>query len=175
MRYTEPRRFGSVHWQPDSPQPHWLLANLGLEPLEPGFDGEYLKRLSRNRRQAVKNFIMDGRVVVGVGNIYANESLFLAGIRPTVRANRVSKTAYNNLAAQIVKVLTEAIALGGTTLRDFVGSNGEPGYFKQKLFVYDRAGEPCLRCSTTLKLVTVGQRASVYCPKCQRSQSFGVN
>ena len=172
LRFNDPRRFGSWHWQGGNVLEHWLLRDLGVEPFDPLFDGDYLKARGAGRKQAVKNFIMDGKVVVGVGNIYATEALFLAGVRPTVRANRVSREAYARIAQSIVKVLGEAIEMGGTTLRDFVGTNGEPGYFKQKLYAYGRAGEPCRRCAALLKQVIVGQRSSVYCPKCQRAQGF---
>lgn len=172
LRYNDPRRFGSMHWQPGVATEHWLLKHLGPEPFDPDFSGAYLKRLAKKRKQAVKNFIMDGRIVVGVGNIYANEALFMAGIRPTVPAAKVTLLAYERLAEDIVQVLNAAIEMGGTTLRDFVGSNGEPGYFKQKLFVYGRAGLPCRRCDTELKGKVIGQRASVYCTNCQRAQGF---
>jgi formamidopyrimidine-DNA glycosylase len=172
LRFHDPRRFGSVHWQPDPVAEHWLLRHLGVEPLDDAFDGPYLKLRARGRRQAVKNFIMDGRVVVGVGNIYANEALFRAGIRPTVRAGRVPGHAYQRLAEAIRSVLNMAIEVGGTTLRDYVGSSGDPGYFKQQLYVYGRAGMPCRRCGTPLKGLRLGQRASVYCPNCQAAQGF---
>ncbi|MEM1435377.1 MAG: bifunctional DNA-formamidopyrimidine glycosylase/DNA-(apurinic or apyrimidinic site) lyase [Pseudomonadota bacterium] len=176
LRYNDPRRFGSVHWHSHEAEAHsgpqWLLRNLGPEPLGSEFSGAYLKALARRRRQAVKNFIMDGRVVVGVGNIYANEALFLSGIRPTVQASRVTRAAYDSLADNIRYVLRQAIDVGGTTLRDFVGTQGEPGYFKQQLNVYGREGEPCRRCEAILKGVRIGQRASVYCPNCQRAQGF---
>ncbi len=175
MRYNDPRRFGSLHFQAGAADQHWLLKHLGPEPFAPEFTGAYLKNIARKRKQAVKNFIMDGRVVVGVGNIYANEALFLAGIRPTVPAAKVTLKAYDVLASAIVEVLQAAIHMGGTTLRDFVGSNGEPGYFKQQLYVYGRAGLPCRRCHSVLKPKVIGQRASVYCPKCQRGQGFTAN
>lgn len=173
VRYNDPRRFGSLHWHAlPANGPHWLLAQLGPEPLDAAFNGAYLKARARGRRQAVKNFLMDGRIVVGVGNIYANEALFLAGIRPTVPARRVTLAAYEHLARAVQQVLAAAIEMGGTTLRDFVGTQGEPGYFKQQLNVYGRDGQPCRVCDTVLKPVRIGQRASVYCPNCQRAQSF---
>ena len=172
LRLNDPRRFGSVHWQQGDPATHWLLKNLGIEPLDTEFDGAYLKSRARGRRVAVKNFIMDGRVVVGVGNIYANEALFLAGIRPTVAANRVSAAGYAELAGRIRHVLAAAIQMGGTTLRDFVNQDGNPGYFKQSLNVYDRAGLPCVVCGTPLTAIRLGQRATVFCRKCQRAQGF---
>ena len=180
LRFNDPRRFGSAHWLPvaagEDPwqvaSGHKLLAELGIEPLDAGFDGDYLKKRARGRRVAVKNFIMDGHVVVGVGNIYANEALFLAGIRPTTQAGRVSLAAYEVLAERIRQVLSAAIQMGGTTLRDFVNQDGNPGYFKQVLNVYDREGEPCPLCDTPLKGVRLGGRATVYCSKCQRAQGF---
>lgn len=174
LRLNDPRRFGSVHWHAGSPDTHWLLAGLGIEPLDPGFDGPYLKARARGRRLAVKSFIMDSRTVVGVGNIYANEALFLAGIRPTVAAGRVTLAGYAELSARIRQVLTNAIRMGGTTLRDFVNQDGNPGYFKQSLKVYDRAGEPCPACGTTLTGIRLGQRATVFCRKCQRAQGFSA-
>lgn len=176
LRFNDPRRFGSVHFhshrEQDLSGDHWLLRNLGPEPLSEAFSGDYLMRRSRKRKQAVKNFLMDGRIVVGVGNIYANEALFLAGIRPTVPAGKVTLNAYDALARAVKSVLGAAIEMGGTTLRDFVGTQGEPGYFKQQLNVYGREGLPCRECETVLKPVRIGQRASVYCPNCQRAQGF---
>jgi len=172
LRLNDPRRFGSVHWHVGDPQTHWLLSGLGPEPLDPGFDGDYLKRRARGRRLAIKNFIMDGRVVVGVGNIYANEALFLAGIRPTVAASRVTLAGYRELAGRIRHVLAAAIQMGGTTLRDFVNQDGNPGYFKQSLNVYGRAGLPCVACGTALTSIRQGQRTTVFCKKCQGAQSF---
>jgi formamidopyrimidine-DNA glycosylase len=172
LRLHDPRRFGSVHWWQGDPAEHWLLRDLGPEPLEAEFDGDYLKRKARGRRLAVKNFIMDSRVVVGVGNIYANEALFLAGIRPTVPAGRVTLAGYRNLAGRIRHVLGAAVQMGGTTLRDFVRQDGSPGYFRQVLNVYDRAGEPCPACGEALVGIRLGQRATVFCRKCQRAQGF---
>jgi len=167
LRYNDPRRFGSAHWVA-SGESHPLLENLGPEPLGDSFDGALLYRLSRGRKAPVKNFIMDGRVVVGVGNIYANEALFLSGIRPDRAAGRVSRARYDALVSNIKQVLTSAIEQGGTTLRDFVGGDGKPGYFAQQLFVYGRAGDPCKVCSTPLREARLGQRTSVYCVTCQR-------
>ncbi len=167
LRFNDPRRFGSLHWlAPGAPRP--LLDHLGPEPLSAGFDGALLYRLSRGRRGAVKNFIMDGKVVVGVGNIYASEALFLSGIRPDRAAGRVSLARYESLAENIKQVLTSAIEQGGTTLRDFVGSDGKPGYFAQQLLVYGRTGEPCRVCGGALREARLGQRSSVYCVTCQR-------
>jgi formamidopyrimidine-DNA glycosylase len=167
LRYNDPRRFGSFQWfdAGTSPAP---FAHLGPEPLAPSFDGRYLYRLARGRRLAVKPFIMDASVVVGVGNIYATEALFLAGIRPDRAAGRVGLQRYETLAVQIRDVLGRAIAQGGTTLRDFVGGDGRPGYFAQRLHAYGRAGAPCTRCATPLRSKVIGQRASVYCVACQR-------
>jgi formamidopyrimidine-DNA glycosylase len=172
LRLNDPRRFGSVHWQPNPVMEHWLLAPLGPEPLSDAFTGPYLKARARNRRVAVKNLIMDSHVVVGVGNIYANEALFLAGLRPTLRASRITHSGYQRLVAAIAQVLTQAIQMGGTTLRDFVNQDGNPGYFKQSLNVYGRLGEPCRFCGATLRGLRTGQRATVFCPKCQSAQGF---
>ena len=167
LRYNDPRRFGSWLWlAPDESHP--LLRHLGPEPLGEDFDGRLLYRLSRGRRAPVKQFIMDGRIVVGVGNIYANEALFLAGIRPDRAAGRVGAGRYEALAKIIKQVLTSAITQGGTTLRDFVGGDGKPGYFAQQLFVYGRGGQPCKRCGKKLQEVRLGQRNTVYCVACQR-------
>jgi formamidopyrimidine-DNA glycosylase len=167
LRYNDPRRFGSFQWF-DRGEALAPLAHLGPEPLDDAFDGSYLHRLSRGRRSAVKPFLMDGTVVVGVGNIYATEALFLAGIRPDRVASRISQVRYGLLAHHVKQVLTSAISQGGTTLRDFVGGDGKPGYFAQQLYVYGRGGEPCRRCGTTLREKRLGQRSSVYCIACQR-------
>lgn len=167
LRYNDPRRFGSFHWLLPG-QEHPLLTHLGPEPLDPAFSGEHLFQLSRGRRAAVKPFIMDGRVVVGVGNIYASEALFLAGISPVRGAGRISLPRYARLADCIKQVLTAAIEQGGTTLRDFVGGDGKPGYFAQQLWVYGRDGRPCKRCGEVLREKRLGQRSSVYCMACQR-------
>ncbi len=180
LRLHDPRRFGSVHWHAGDPAGdgeaalagHWLLARLGIEPLDAAFNGQYLKTRARKRKLAVKSFIMDARVVVGVGNIYASEALFLAGIRPTVPAGRVTLAAFEALAREIGNVLGAAIRMGGTTLRDFVNQDGNPGYFQQTLYVYGRGGEPCRICGSTLKSVRLAGRATVYCPKCQKAQGF---
>ena len=167
LRYNDPRRFGSFHFAEHPVGEHWLLKNLGVEPLGNEFSGDYLFEASRKRRVSVKSFIMDGKIVVGVGNIYAAEALFRAGIRPGIAAHRVSRLAYQLLAEAIRHILANAISVGGTTLRDFVGSDGQPGYFKQSLYVYGRQGEACRVCNTTLRLQTLGQRSTVYCPSCQ--------
>ena len=168
LRFNDPRRFGSVHWTSASVYEHPLLRNLGVEPLSNEFDANCLYDQSRYRKVAIKNFIMDSHVVVGVGNIYANESLFKAGIRPTASAGSVSRARYGKLADAIKTTLQHAIDSGGTTLRDFVGSNGEPGYFALELNVYGRANEPCLVCDRKLKGIVLGQRQTVYCTNCQR-------
>lgn len=167
LRYHDPRRFGCFLWQAKGGE-HPLLANLGPEPLSADFDGLLLYRLSRRRKGPVKSFIMDGKVVVGVGNIYANEALFLSGIHPGRAAGRISLERYQRLAQCIKQVLTSAIEQGGTTLRDFVGGDGKPGYFAQQLFAYGRSGQPCKVCGTLLQERRLGQRSSVYCVTCQR-------
>jgi formamidopyrimidine-DNA glycosylase len=168
MRLRDPRRFGAVLWYEGDPARHPLLSALGCEPLADAFDGDYLYRATRARRAAIKLAIMDSHVVVGVGNIYANEALFHAGIRPQLPANRVSRPRCTRLVAAIRDTLREAIRHGGSTLRDFTNSAGEPGYFQQHYFVYGRAGEPCRNCGTAIRLLRQGQRSSFYCPRCQR-------
>jgi formamidopyrimidine-DNA glycosylase len=168
LRFTDPRRFGSVLWLSGEPEQHKLLNHLGPEPFDPVFDGNYLYRLSRGKTVSVKQFLMDNKVVVGVGNIYANESLFLSGIRPKKAAGRISRKTYEALSENAKTVLKRAIEQGGTTLKDFVGNEGKPGYFKQELYVYGRGGMPCLRCKTLLKEIRLGQRSSVYCALCQK-------
>jgi formamidopyrimidine-DNA glycosylase len=166
LRFRDPRRFGSFHWS-DDPLAHPLLAALGPEPLGDEFDGEYLWRTSRGRKVSVKQFIMNAKVVVGVGNIYASESLFLAGINPKRAAGRIARHRYEVLAKAIRDILSRAIKAGGTTLRDFYGGDGEPGYFKQQLEVYDREGEHCRHCNTLIKAFVQGQRSTYYCKSCQ--------
>ena len=167
LRYNDPRRFGAVLLWSKNEKTHSLLEGMGPEPFGDEFNGEYLFELSRGRSAAVKNFIMDGRVVVGAGNIYAAESLFRAGIKPAKAAGKLTRAQYQILAAKIREVLMEAVKQGGTTLKDFVGAHGESGYFQQQLFVYGREGEPCLLCKTPIKRLIIGQRASCYCPRCQ--------
>lgn len=166
IRYNDPRRFGSVLWTDDW-QSHPLFSKLGPEPLEDTFDTEYLHNLAKGRKTNIKQFIMDNKNVVGVGNIYANEALFLSGIHPKRPANKISKKRIERLVDNIKKTLATAISQGGTTLRDFVGGDGKPGYFQQQLNVYGRSGQPCPQCKTTLKEVKLGQRSTVYCAKCQ--------
>ncbi|MCA1798208.1 MAG: bifunctional DNA-formamidopyrimidine glycosylase/DNA-(apurinic or apyrimidinic site) lyase [Xanthomonadaceae bacterium] len=168
LRYSDPRRFGCWLWTARNPLAHPLLKDLGPEPLDDGFDGAYLFAKSRGRKATVKTFLMDGRIVVGVGNIYASESLWMAGIHPARAAGRIARTRYDRLAASVKEVLQYAIGEGGTTLRDYAQSDGSPGYFKLKLNVYDRAGKPCRRCETPIRMRVIGQRSSYYCPVCQR-------
>lgn len=168
LRYRDPRRFGLVVWTEDAPQTHKLIRHLGPEPWDDSFTGEYLYQRSRGRKLAVKNFIMDGKIVVGVGNIYANESLHLAGIDPRRAASRIGLARYRQLVSNIRLVLDQAITKGGTTLRDFAGTDGKPGYFRHELSVYDRAGQACMKCGSEIRQVVIGQRSSFYCPRCQR-------
>lgn len=168
IRFHDPRRFGAVLWWPRGAASHPLLSALGPEPFDAGFDGDYLFRRSRGRALAVKNFIMNGHIVVGAGNIYAAESLFRAGIRPTRRAGRLSRAECARLADKIREVLSDAVERGGTTLRDFAGVDGAAGYFQQELFVYGRGGEACRICGGTVRTLVLGGRASCYCPDCQR-------
>ena len=167
LRFNDPRRFGSIHWTRTEPASHPLLRSLGPEPLSDAFDGDYLFEKSRKRKLAVKLFIMNAHVVVGVGNIYASEALFLAGIRPGRAAGRVTRIEYARLAEAIVTVLQKAIAKGGTTLRDFTQPDGNTGYFSIHLNVYGRADEPCRVCGTPIKQKTMGQRATYWCSCCQ--------
>jgi formamidopyrimidine-DNA glycosylase len=168
IRFNDPRRFGALLWWDGRAEEHVLLRDLGPEPLSNDFSGEHLWRLSRGRKGAVKNFIMDGHTVVGVGNIYASEALFMAGIRPSRPAGRVSAARYEALAAAIRDVLAHAIRRGGTTLRDFVNTEGNPGYFAQELLVYEREGNACFQCGAPIRRKVIGQRSSYYCPRCQR-------
>ena len=168
LRLHDPRRFGALLWLTGPPERHPLLAALGPEPLGNGFSAPYLHARARGRRAAVKSFLMDGRIVVGVGNIYANEALFLAGLDPRRAAGRIAQARYERLVQAVRQVLGEAIAQGGTTLRDFLGSDGEPGYFRQRLRVYERAGQPCTACGAPVRTLRLGQRATYYCQRCQR-------
>lgn len=167
LRFNDPRRFGACLWQQKGEQ-HKLLGKLGPEPLTDDFSSERLVALSRGRKSPVKTFIMDNDVVVGVGNIYANEALFMSGIDPRRAAGRVSAKRYATLTEAIKIVLTKAIEQGGTTLKDFAQSDGNPGYFAQHLRVYGRAGKGCEVCSTEIKSVVIGQRNTFYCPTCQK-------
>jgi len=167
LRFRDPRRFGSLLWT-HNPFEHDLLRSLGPEPLSDEFDGDYLWQKARGRRVSIKQFIMNGSIVVGVGNIYASEALFIAGIHPKRRADRISSGRMAQLADAIKSVLQSAIEAGGTTLRDFHGGDGEPGYFRQMLEVYGRDGEPCRRCKRLLSVVVLGQRSTFYCKDCQK-------
>jgi formamidopyrimidine-DNA glycosylase len=167
LRLRDPRRFGALLWCEHDPLDHPLLKDLGPEPLGAAFDGDYLVRQARGRRVAVKAFIMNSRIVSGVGNIYANEALFKAGIHPRRAAARIGLARYQHLADGIKQVLQDAIAVGGTTLRDFLREDGTPGYFRNELQVYGRAGEPCPRCGHKIRCVVQGQRSTHYCPGCQ--------
>lgn len=169
LRYHDPRRFGALLICHESElSTHKLLMHLGPEPLHDEFSGTYLHKKSRGKTQAVKNFIMDSHLVVGVGNIYAAEALFAAGIHPARSAGKVSQHRYERLAIEIKRVLGKAIESGGTTLRDYVNGSGNPGYFSQQLNVYGKVGQACPRCSKPLKSVLLGQRSSFYCGNCQR-------
>jgi formamidopyrimidine-DNA glycosylase len=168
LRLHDPRRFGSVLWVQGDPKKSTLLSNLGPEPFSEEFSGRMLFDKARGRRASIKNFIMNGHIVVGIGNIYANEALFRAGISPKRSAGRVARHRYDRLAQVIRDVLTEAIAAGGTTLRDYLRVTGEPGYFEQALQVYGRAGEPCPHCGNLIQRDVIGQRASYFCVRCQR-------
>ena len=168
LRYHDPRRFGAVLWLRAPAAAHPLLADLGPEPFDPEFDAAYLRRAMGSRTAAIKLALMDSHLVVGVGNIYANESLFRAGIRPTVAANRVSLPRHARLVAAVCETLAAAIAKGGSTLRDYVDSRGEPGYFQLDYNVYGRAGLPCRVCGAAIRQIRQGGRATSYCPVCQR-------
>jgi formamidopyrimidine-DNA glycosylase len=167
LRFNDPRRFGCLLWQPPG-ETHELLAGLGPEPLSDALDGDYLFAMSRGRSAPVKTFLMDQRVVVGVGNIYAAEALFAAGISPLRAAGKVSRERYARLAEEIKAILCYAIERGGTTLRDFISPDGEPGYFELELSAYGRGGEPCPRCGRPLKQASIGQRTTVWCGHCQK-------
>ncbi|WP_027857932.1 bifunctional DNA-formamidopyrimidine glycosylase/DNA-(apurinic or apyrimidinic site) lyase [Marinobacterium jannaschii] len=167
LRLTDPRRFGAVLWQPAGEQ-HALLSHLGPEPLTDDFNATYLKACCEGRRTAIKQLVMDSKVVVGVGNIYANEALFAAGIHPKRRAGNISLERLSILVEEIKRVLAAAIEQGGTTLKDFVGGDGKPGYFAQKLQVYGRGRAPCVQCLEPLKEIRLGQRSTVFCSHCQR-------
>ena len=167
LRYRDPRRFGCLLWQGGDVLDHPLLRNLGMEPFSEEFSGAALHREGRRRRTAIKNIIMDAAIVVGVGNIYASEALHDAGIHPVRQGRRISPVRYDALAAAIRRTLGDAIARGGTTLRDFTRPEGEPGYFSQELRVYDRENQPCYRCQRPVRRIVTGQRATYYCPGCQ--------
>lgn len=168
LRFNDPRRFGSILWVEGDPYEHALLKHLGPEPLSDDFTGQQMHKLAGKKSLPVKSFLMDSRVVVGVGNIYANEALFTSGIRPLCKAGRISVLRYERLAEAVRSVLESAIKQGGTTLRDFVGGDGKPGYFKQQLQVYGRGGLPCGQCGRALKELRLANRTTVYCTQCQR-------
>lgn len=168
LRYCDPRRFGCWLWVEGAPENHKLLVDLGPEPLTDTFTAGYLYERSRKRSQAVKQFIMDSKIVVGVGNIYANESLFMAGIKPIRKAGSLTRKNCEDLVRDIKFVLQRSIDQGGTTLRDFVGGDGKPGYFKQQLLVYGRGDQPCMACQKPLKEVRMNDRTTVYCVVCQK-------
>ena len=168
LRFNDPRRFGSLHYTTANPQEHPLLKRLAPEPLDDAFNAEYLWRITRKRKVAIKQLLMNSTLVVGVGNIYASEALFRARIRPRRQARTLTRAEVVRLARAVRTVLKLAIRVGGTTLRDYVGADGNPGYFKQKLYVYERAGEPCRVCATPVKQIAQGQRSTYYCPQCQK-------
>lgn len=168
LRFNDPRRFGSLHFTAADPAAHPLLAALAPEPLSPAFDAAYLWRVTRRRRVAIKPLIMNARLVVGVGNIYASEALFRARIRPGRQARHLKQPEAVRLVSAIRTVLARAVRAGGTTLRDYAGADGAPGYFRQKLYVYERAGKPCRVCRTPIRRRRQGQRATYFCPQCQR-------
>jgi len=168
MRYHDPRRFGCILFTSELPQQHPLLRKLGPEPLSDNFSTSYLVEKSTPKTKTIKQHIMDNHVVVGVGNIYACEALFQSGIHPKRAAGKISKKRLETLRINIKKVLQRSIDQGGTTLRDFLQSDGQPGYFKQQLNVYDRENEPCTTCETPIKRIILGQRSTFYCPKCQK-------
>ena len=174
LRYNDARRFGAMLWTTADPLQHERLAGLGPEPFSSAFNAAYLHQLSRGRKVAVKPFLMDAGVVVGVGNIYASEALFRAGIAPARQAGLVSRVTYRRLVSSVREILTAAISAGGTTIRDFSDSQGRPGYFSRELRVYGRAGQACVRCGTAIEQARLGQRSTYFCPKCQRSQGFAA-
>lgn len=167
LRFHDPRKFGSILWTKRDPMKHKLIAHLGPEPMGNDFNADYLYAKSKNRSISIKSFIMNSRIVVGIGNIYANEALFLSGINPKCKANRISKVRYEKLLISIKTTLSKAISKGGTTLRDFVNSDGAPGYFTNELRVYNRAGKLCTRCKNKIKVIKQNQRSTFYCTSCQ--------
>lgn len=171
LRMTDPRRFGAVLWHPVSEgavENHLLLRGLGVEPLEEHFSAQWLYQQTRNRKSAIKQVLLAGDIVVGVGNIYASESLFMARINPKTPAHRIGLARYERLAQAIREVLQAAILQGGSTLRDFIGVNGQSGYFQQNYFVYARAGKPCRVCGAEVQNIVQGQRTTFYCVQCQK-------
>jgi formamidopyrimidine-DNA glycosylase len=168
LRFNDPRRFGSLIYTSGDPLRHPLLADLAPEPFDAGFDAAYLWRITRGRRVAVKQLLMNSRLVVGVGNIYASEALFRARLRPRRQARSLTLAEAGRLVRAVRAVLAQAIRAGGTTLRDYLRADGSPGYFRQRLYVYERAGKPCRRCGTAVRALTQGQRSTYYCPSCQK-------
>ena len=168
VRLRDPRRFGLVLWTRGDPLRHTLLAAMGPEPFDAAFNAEWLYRVTRKRSASIKQVLMDGHVVAGVGNIYANEALFRAGIHPRRLAGRIARARFEPLVSSVREVLRDAIEEGGTTLRNFVGGDGKPGYFRGSLRVYERDGQPCVQCGTAIERRVLGQRATYYCPRCQR-------
>ncbi len=167
LRFTDPRRFGAFLWTEENPHQHELLQHLGVEPLTKNFTGRYLYLSAKNRKAPIKSFLMDNKIVTGIGNIYATEALFAAGIHPATPANSLTIERLDKLVKASKEILRQAIKRGGTTLKDFVNSDGKPGYFSNQLKVYGRAGQPCVACQTSLHLMQIGQRSTVYCKKCQ--------
>ncbi|MGI9311239.1 MAG: bifunctional DNA-formamidopyrimidine glycosylase/DNA-(apurinic or apyrimidinic site) lyase, partial [bacterium] len=168
VRYRDPRRFGCLLWTAGDPMQHDRIRALGAEPLEAAFDGRHLRAAAARRTAAVKTLLMNAHVVVGVGNIYAAEALFDAGIHPLRGCHRISAARYQRLADSVRKILTRAIAHGGSTIRDFAGATGAPGYFEQELMVYGRDGQPCRICRTPIRNTIIAQRSTFYCARCQR-------
>ncbi len=168
LRFHDPRRFGCLLWTSTDPYKHKLLKSLGPEPLSEDFSGKYLYQQAKSRKVAIKSFLMNAHIVAGIGNIYANEALFMAGIYPRRSAGNIAKKRLDTLCEAIKHVLTQAIEQGGTTLRDFVNANGKPGYFQQTLNVYDRVGLRCTNCKSTIRTIKIGQRSTFYCNRCQR-------
>jgi formamidopyrimidine-DNA glycosylase len=168
LRFNDPRRFGSLLYTQEDPRRHPLLRQLAPEPFAKGFNADYLYRISRGRRVSLKQLVMNSHLVVGVGNIYASEALFRARLKPTRRAGTLTRAEAKRLVAAVRTVLRLAIRAGGTTLRDYRGADGLPGYFRQRLYVYERKGRPCRRCRTPVRALTQGQRSTYYCPKCQQ-------
>jgi formamidopyrimidine-DNA glycosylase len=168
LRFNDPRRFGSLLYTSGDPNEHPLLARLGPEPFSAAFDAGYLYRITRGRRVAIKQLLMNSQLVVGVGNIYASEALFRARLRPTRAARTLTRADAARLVRGVRAVLGQAIRAGGTTLRDYLGADGAPGYFRQRLYVYERRGKPCRRCGTPVRAMTQGQRSTYYCPSCQK-------
>jgi formamidopyrimidine-DNA glycosylase len=168
LRFNDPRRFGSLLYTSGEPREHPLLERLGPEPFSAAFDADYLYRITRGRRVAIKQLLMNSQLVVGVGNIYASEALFRARLRPGRAARSLTRADATRLVRSVRAVLRQAISKGGTTLRDYLGADGAPGYFRQRLYVYERRGRPCRRCGTPVRAMTQGQRSTYYCPICQK-------